>query len=143
MTLGEDNSTCRPVVAVGAVVMENGRVLLVRRKNPPSEGLWAIPGGKQRWGETLQQTAEREVLEETGVRIKAGKIVHTFEVLDHDAGGSLLFHYIIIDVTGKYISGRLHAGDDALEARWFARGELERSRTSPSTLKLLEEKFKF
>ncbi len=143
MTVTANSFLKQPQVAVGAVVLNKDRVLLVRRKNPPAEGQWAIPGGKQRWSETLQQAAEREVLEETGLHICAGKIVHTFEVLDRDPNGNLRFHYVIIDVLGEYIAGRLQAADDALEARWFSKGEIKRQQTSDTTLELLETKFGF
>ena len=74
----------QPALAVGAIVFKDQQVLLVKRGKPPAKGMWAIPGGSVELGETLKQAAEREVLEETGIRIKAGEPVHSFEVIEHD-----------------------------------------------------------
>lgn len=113
-----------PQVGVGAVVVHQGRVLLVQRGRPPGAGLWAIPGGRQRLGETLQQAAEREILEETGVVIRATTPIYTCEHLEHDDQGALRFHYVIVDLAAEYLSGEPQAGDDARAARWVAWSEL-------------------
>ena len=132
-----------PKVAVGAVVFKDGQVLLVRRGQPPSEDLWAIPGGSVEIGETLQEAAEREILEETGVQIRAGEPVFTFDVIDRDRTAKIRFHYVIIDLAADYVSGDPKAGDDAAEARWVAAQEINDLRVSAPTLKLLKEKFGF
>ena len=133
----------RPVVAVGAVVFRDGRVLLVRRGQPPSENLWAIPGGKVCLGETLQAAAEREILEETGVAIRALEPVYTFDHLERDDTGRIRFHYVIVDLLAEYKSGRIRSGDDAREARWVAPGEIEKLTVSPRTRDLLRRQFGF
>ncbi len=133
----------QPQIGVGAVVIHKNRVLLVKRKNPPAENLWAIPGGKLQFGETLRQAAEREILEETGVLIKAGEIVHTFEIIDRDAEGQIRYHYIIIDLSGEYISGDPSPDDDALEARWISKEELKNFPVNKFTRELLRKKFNF
>ena len=89
-----------PRVAVGAIVFKGNEVLLVRRANPPSRDVWAIPGGNVKLGESLQQAAEREILEETGVRIHAGAPVFTFDYIDRDEAGRVKFHYVIVDRYG-------------------------------------------
>ena len=132
-----------PRVAVGAVVFKNNRVLLVRRGQPPSEDLWAIPGGSVEIGETLQEAAEREILEETGITIKAGAPVYTFDAIVRDDNGRIRFHYVIVDLNGEYLGGEPNAGDDATEARWVAAREMKELQVSPPTLKLLKEKFRF
>jgi len=132
-----------PRVAVGAVVFHDGRVLLVRRGKPPAQGLWAIPGGSVLLGETLQQAAEREILEETGVTITAGQPVLTFDVVERDDAGRIRFHYVIVDLDARYDHGQPHAGDDALEARWISRTDIGRLPVSPTTLKLLKERYDF
>jgi ADP-ribose pyrophosphatase len=139
----ENDYPDNPRVAVGAVVFNNNRVLLVRRGQPPSEGLWAIPGGSVEIGETLQEAAEREILEETGITIRAGQPVYTFDAIERDGTGKIRFHYVIIDLGADYISGNPIAGDDALEARWVTAQEIVELQVSPPTLKLLKKKFGF
>ncbi len=113
-----------PRVGVGAFVVKNGSVLLVRRMGAPAAGLWAIPGGNLILGETINGCAEREIKEETGITIRAGEIIHTFEIIDKDENEGIRFHYVVIDVAAEYISGEPLAADDALDARWVSPGEL-------------------
>ncbi|MFZ0613150.1 MAG: NUDIX hydrolase [Desulfobacterales bacterium] len=132
-----------PVVAVGAVVFDKGRVLLVHRGQPPSDDLWAIPGGKVRLGECLQTAAEREILEETGLIVRAGPPVHTFDLIERDDRGRVHFHYVIVDLSAEYAGGTVRAGDDAREARWIGPDEIRRLKVSPQTIDLLQRKFGF
>ena len=126
-----------PRVAVGAIVLQSNRVLLVKRGHPPNEGLWAIPGGCVELGETLQQAAEREILEETGLIIRAGGPVYTFDVIVPDDAGRVRFHYVIVDLLADYVSGELHPGDDAREARWVTPGDLRELPVHQRTLDVL------
>jgi ADP-ribose pyrophosphatase len=132
-----------PQVAVGAVVFKDDQVLLVRRGRPPAEGLWAIPGGSMELGETLQEAAEREILEETGIRIRAGEPVFTFDVVQRDEDGRVRFHYVIVDMQAEYLGGTLCPGDDAAEARWVSADVLENLEASGRTRQLLKRQFGF
>ena len=132
-----------PQVAVGAIVFKNSKVLLVLRANPPSEKMWSIPGGRVELGETLQEAAEREIKEETGITIRAKEPVFTFEVIDRDAAGRVRFHYVIIDLAADYVSGEPYAGDDAVDTDWIATEDLKGLAVSPTTLKVLKQLFKF
>ena len=114
-----------PRLGVGAVVVADGAVLLVRRGRPPAAGQWAIPGGRVHPGETLAEAAERELLEETGVRARAGEVVYQFETLDRDEAGALRHHYVVIDLQAEYLGGEPRAGADAAEARWVGLGEVD------------------
>jgi ADP-ribose pyrophosphatase len=128
----------RPRLAVGAVVIHEGRVLLVKRGKPPAEGLWAIPGGSVEIGETLQTAAEREILEETGIRIKAGDPIYTFDAIQKDGDGRIRFHYVIVDLLADYLEGDPKAGDDAHDVQWVHPSDLDRMNVSRKTLDLLQ-----
>ncbi len=132
-----------PQVGVGAVVFKNQKVLLVKRSRPPSQGKWSIPGGRLEFGETLQEAAEREIHEETGVVIRASKPVYIFDVVDRDTAGAIRFHYVIVDLAADYISGDPAANDDALDARWVSAHELGTLEVSDSTAQLLRELYGF
>jgi 8-oxo-dGTP diphosphatase len=133
----------RPVLAVGAVVFKDGRVLLVKRGRPPAKGLWAIPGGGIELGETLQQAAEREIKEETGIVIRAGEPILTFDMVERDPQDRVRFHYVIVDLAAEYVSGEPQPGDDAADARWISARELDNLALSAKTRKLLKTRFGF
>ncbi len=126
-----------PRVAIGTVVIRDGAVLLVRRAKPPSEGLWAIPGGSVELGETLQQAAERELFEETGVRARAANPCYAFDAVHKDPDGGVRFHYVVVDLRADYVSGEPQPRDDVLEARWVRPHELAAMAVSERTLDLL------
>ena len=132
-----------PRLAVGAVVFKDECVLLVRRGRPPARGQWAIPGGNVKLGETLQQAAQREILEETGIVITAGEPVYTFDAIVRDDKGRIQFHYVIVDLAGQYVDGEVNAGDDADDVRWVAEAELGALDVSPATVDLLRHRFQF
>ena len=132
-----------PRVAVGAVVFKDGCVLLVRRGQPPGEDLWAIPGGSVEIGETLQEAAEREILEETGIQIRASQPIYTFDAINRDAAGKVRFHFVIVDLAAEYVLGEPIPGDDALEARWVSAKGIHNLKVSATTLKLLKNRFGF
>jgi ADP-ribose pyrophosphatase len=135
--LNEAKPPQHPQVAVGAVVFRDGKVLLVKRLKDPQKKTWAIPGGSVNLGETLQEAAEREIKEETGLTIKAKKPVHTFDHIERDEKGAIRFHYVIIDLKADYICGRLKPADDALDAGWFTPDELDHLDVTKATQKLL------
>lgn len=132
-----------PRVAVGAVVKHNNKVLLVLRGKAPAEGLWAIPGGSVDLGETLQAAAEREVLEETGLRVKAGKVLYVFDAIQRDEAGRTQYHYVILDLEAEPLNPTqpLQAADDARDARWFTLAEINAPNLpiSETTRTLLQE----
>ncbi len=132
-----------PRVAVGAIVFCDNRVLLVRRGRPPADGQWAIPGGAVELGESLAQAAEREIHEETGIRIAAQEPIYVFDMIERDPDGRVRFHYVIVDLAARYLGGELHAGDDAAEARWVAAGEMKGLEISPPTRQLLARQYAF
>lgn len=132
-----------PRPAVGAVVFKDDAVLLVRRGKPPALGIWAIPGGSVRLGETLQTAAEREILEETGIVIRAGQPVYVFDVIERDGNGRVRFHYVIVDLAAEYVAGDPRPGDDATDARWVRQHDLAALDINPATRRLLAGPFGF
>jgi len=129
----------RPLVAVGAVVFKEDKVLLVLRAKPPAENHWTIPGGSVELGETLQEAAEREIWEETGLTIQAGEPVYTFDVIERDSKGAILFHYVIVDLAADYVSGELRPGDDATDVCWASFRDVKSLKVSAATRKLLKQ----
>jgi len=126
-----------PRVGVGAVVLREGRVLLVRRGIAPARGLWAIPGGGLELGESLREAAEREISEETGITIRAGEPIFACDTCERDVDGRVRFHYVIVDLAAEYLSGEVKGADDALDARWVSPEELLELPATENTLKLL------
>src|SRR3954453_18368333 len=115
----------RPIVGVGAVIIHDGRALIVQRAGEPRKGEWTVPGGVLEIGETLRSGTEREVLEETGLVVKAGPVVDVFESIYPDASGKTQFHYVLVDFLCELISGELRCTSDASAARWITLEELE------------------
>lgn len=133
-----------PRVAVGALVVHQNKVLLILRGKAPAKGIWAVPGGSVNIGETLQAAAEREVLEETGLQIKAGEVIYSFEKIQHDKAGQVKYHYVILDLEAKPLDPvqTLTPADDAVEAGWFTLADLDRLNlpVSETTRTLLQKK---
>jgi mutator protein MutT len=108
----------RPIVAVGAVVVRDGCVLLARRGRAPSYGLWSLPGGAVELGERVQDAVQREIREECGIEIEVTDVFEVFERLVRDAEGKVQYHYVILDYVATWASGEPGASDEVLETRW-------------------------
>jgi 8-oxo-dGTP diphosphatase len=110
----------RPSLAVDAVILDGDLVVLVRRKNPPYRGMWALPGGFVEYGETVEAAAEREVREETGLEVEAGRLLGVYSDPKRDPRG----HTVSVVFLCKKKKGEISAGSDAAEARQFSLLEL-------------------
>ena len=130
-----------PLVGVGAVVVQQGRVLLVRRASEPLKGQWSLPGGMLELGESLADGVIREVKEETGLVVE---VLELIEVLDriHREGGRVRYHYVIADYLCRVVGGVLQAATDADAARWVERAEWNSHsalRLDPVTARVIEK----
>lgn len=132
-----------PRVGVGAVVFRDKRLLMIKRGKSPSKGMWSVPGGRLELGETLQEAAEREVFEETGLTVQAGEPLYVFDMVARDDGGRIKYHYVIVDLSAEFITGELKAGDDADDARWVLFEEMGDLGVSEKTIRLLTDRFGF
>ncbi len=128
----------RPWVGVGVVVTKGRDVLMIRRGKPPRQGQWSLPGGVQELGETVRETAVREVLEETGIEIALGPIADVVDSVTRDDDGRVLHHYTLVDFSAVWVAGEPRAGDDAQDARWFSLAELKAETLWPETLRLIK-----
>jgi len=103
----------RPVVGVGAVVIVDGKVVLVKRAHEPLKGRWNLPGGAVELGETLTEACAREMLEETGLVVEVGRVIEVFDRIVLDAGGGVQYHFVLVDFVCRATGGTLGCGTDA------------------------------
>ena len=113
-----------PLVGVGAIIIEDGRVLLVKRGHPPLHGEWSIPGGVLEVGETLREAAIREAREETCLVVEPADLLGVYDRVLRDDDGRTLYHYVLIDFLCRRVGGEARAADDADEVRWFTPEEV-------------------
>jgi ADP-ribose pyrophosphatase YjhB (NUDIX family) len=113
-----------PLVGVGAVIVDDGRALLIRRGQPPLLGEWSLPGGVLECGETLREAAIREAEEETGLVVEVAEMLGVYERVIRSEDARVRYHYVLIDFLCRPVGGNLKAGSDAAEVGWFRREEL-------------------
>ena len=106
----------RPIIGVGAVVLVNGRVVLVKRAHPPLEGQWSLPGGVVELGETLDAACRREVQEETGLAVTVGPVIEVFDRISLDPALRVQYHFVLVDYLCRPAGGTLGCGSDASDA---------------------------
>lgn len=116
----------QPRPSCHAALLDNGRVLLVRRAVEPYLGYWGLPGGGVELGETVEEAVRREVEEETGIRCQVERFLVYRDAINREESGRVRFHYVVMFFAARPTGGRLRAGDDAAEARWVPREELDR-----------------
>ena len=114
----------QPLVGIGAIIIQDSRVVLVKRAHPPIQGQWSIPGGVLEVGELVREAAVREAREETGLIVEAGDLLGVYDRVLYDTEKRVQYHYVLIDFLCRPVGGKLLAASDAAEVRWFTREEL-------------------
>ncbi len=130
-----------PLVGVGSIIIENDRVVLVKRAHPPIQGQWSIPGGVLEVGELVREAAIREAREETGLIVEPGELLGVFDRILRDAEKRVQYHYVLIDFLCRRVAGELLAASDAAEVRWFTRAELPTLKLAEDTLEVIQKGF--
>ncbi len=133
----------QPGFGVGAVVFVDGRLLLVRRGNPPNEGAWIFPGGLVEVGERIEDALVREVEEETGWTVRVGRLVELLDYLERDEQGRVRFHYIIADFLCEFVEGELVPGSDVTDVRLVPLGEVPKLGLTVKALEVVEKAREF
>jgi 8-oxo-dGTP diphosphatase len=128
-----------PLVGVGAVIIENDRVLLVKRGHAPLLGEWSIPGGGLELGETVREAVAREAREETGLRVEPGELLGVYDRVLRDAEGHTQYHYVLIDFLCRRVAGEAQAAGDANEARWFTPEEVAKLSLAEDTADVIRK----
>ena len=131
-----------PIVGVGGVVIRENRVLLIRRGREPLKGEWTIPGGMLEVGESLKDGVKREILEETGLRVRPVDVLAVLDRIQKN-GERVQYHYVIIDFVCRAAGGRLKAGSDVLDARWVEREELKDYKVTRKAAEVIADAFKW
>ena len=115
----------QPVVGVGAVIIKEGRIALIKRGNEPSRGKWTIPGGLVELGESPDRAVVRETKEETGLEVDNPSLMDVVSNVDVNEKGRVKYHYVIIDYLVHVKAGMAEASSDAVELRWVPFNEVE------------------
>jgi 8-oxo-dGTP diphosphatase len=113
--MNERTYPAQPIIGVGAVVIAQGRIVLVKRAHDPLKGEWNLPGGGVELGETLQEACSREVLEETGLEVRVGSVIEVFDRITRDTSGQVEYHFVLVDYLCRVVGGTMRAGSDASE----------------------------
>jgi 8-oxo-dGTP diphosphatase len=130
-----------PLIGVGAIIIQDSRVVLVKRAHPPLEGQWSIPGGLLEVGELVREAAVREAREETGLIVEPGELLGLFDRVLRSPDGRVQYHYVLIDFLCRPVGGELKAAGDAAEVRWFTREELPALKLAEDTLEVIGRGF--
>ena len=122
--------------------MKRGRILLVERAKSPLKGYWSLPGGVLETGERLEEGIKREVLEETGLKVKPLKVIEIFERIMRDEKGIPEYHYVLIDYLCRVTGGTLAPADDVSRAEWVPRALLGDYKITEGTLPVIQKAFR-
>jgi ADP-ribose pyrophosphatase YjhB (NUDIX family) len=130
-----------PLVGVGAIIIEEARVLLVKRAHPPLQAQWSIPGGVLEVGELIREAAVRETREETGLIVETADLLGVYDRILRSPEQQVQYHYVLIDFLCRRIGGELLAASDAAEVQWFKRSELPALNLAEDTMDVIRKGF--
>ena len=130
-----------PLVGVGAVAIEKGKILLVRRAFEPGAGKWSVPGGLVELGEKLSDACEREAEEETGLKVQVLELINVFDMIDKDESGKVRYHYVLADFLVKPVGGELKPNAEVTELKWYTREETKNLEMTRTARRALDELF--
>ena len=130
-----------PIIGVGAVIIDSGRALLVRRNTEPLKGEWSVPGGALELGEKLRDGAAREALEETGLHVEVGEVLDVFDSIFPDSDGRTQYHYVLIDFLCRPLSGEAAPGSDVSEVQWITAADLDHFSLRDSIAQVIRKAF--
>jgi 8-oxo-dGTP diphosphatase len=130
-----------PLVGVGAVIIADARLVLVKRAHPPLQAEWSIPGGVLEVGELVCEAAVREAREETGLTVEPGELLGVYDRIVRNADERVQYHYVLIDFLCRRVAGDLAAASDAAEVRWFGQEELAALQLAEDTLDVIQKGF--
>ncbi|HEX7679991.1 MAG TPA: NUDIX hydrolase [Thermoanaerobaculia bacterium] len=128
-----------PLIGVGAVIIQDNRVLLIQRGQPPLLGEWSLPGGHLECGETLLEATAREAREETSLTVETADLLGVYERIIRADDGRVRYHYVLIDFLCRTVAGDLQAASDAADVRWFTREELPALKLSADTVEVIHK----
>ena len=131
----------RPIVGVGAVIVDGDRVVLIRRAHEPLKGEWSLPGGAVNVGETLADAVAREVQEETGLVVRVGPLIEVLDRVHRDGDGRVEYHFVLLDYKCRVVSGTLAHGSDASDACWVDRSDLAKYGLSDLARRVVNKAF--
>lgn len=132
-----------PMVGVGVITFNHeNKILLVKRGNEPSKGLWSLPGGLVELGERVREAGIREVKEECNIDIEPEDVISVVDLILEDSDGKIKYHYILIDYLAKYIGGELKPQSDVNDAAWFSYSEIAELNIPEVTREVLEKAFR-
>jgi ADP-ribose pyrophosphatase YjhB (NUDIX family) len=127
-----------PIISAGGVIIIDGKILIIKRKNEPESGKWTIPGGVINIGEKIKDGLKREIFEETGLNVDIRNLLDIVEKIIEDNQGGIKYHYVIADYLCEYVSGDIKASSDALEVKLISPDDIDRFELCNGTKRIIE-----